>query len=227
MENREIAKIPKVPPLTTKAVKLLGSLCFRKNSIKIPSVDCLLIFGTAVSFKELAFSFEVLMKNTSAKKILVTGGKEEYPDARKHDLPESEMIFAEIKDFIPKKTDVILEKKSQNTYENLLFGLEMLERPIPSVCFVTKSFHSQRAYLTLKKFLGESKIFQSTYDPIYPSVGKKFCEQDWFEHPEYLSRVWGEFLRIRQYGTRGDLPLDEVKETIHEIEKETNDEKIP
>ena len=226
MEEREIAKIPSVPDLSPRAITLLGKLCFRGTAKQISYADCIMIFGTAVSFHELAESFFQLIKTIKTKKIIITGGMEKYADAKKHDWVESETIFAAIKDAIADDVTVYLEKKSQNTYENVFFSLPFLDRSISSICFLTKSFHATRAYLTLKKLVPQVDIFPFTYDAIYPTVGKRFRQEDWFVYPEYLARVWGEFLRIKYYGKRGDLPLEEVEDILNAIDKEVGNEKV-
>ena len=220
MANREIPKIPVMPTLSKKAIKLLTELCFKANDKKIPSTEVVFVFGTATSIPELAAALKEHLIKHCPKTIIITGGIESYPDASPHPLPEAEMIYEEVKGDISKTTQVILEKRSENTFENVTFAMELIEDRIASFCFISKSFHARRAFLTLKRFFPDIPIFQITYDPIYPNIGFPLSHKNWSSHPEAMARVWGEYLRIKTYGQRGDLPFEDIQRLVQKIDQE-------
>lgn len=215
MSTREIPKKPEVPQLTQERIALLTELCFRHDSKEIPKVDLIFVFGTAVSFDEVGQSLKKVMG--CSNQILFTGGVEKYFDSIVHEAPESEMLYEIVKKDIPSTTKVLLETKSRNTLENLEFGLKLLEQMPKSVCFIVKSFHSGRAYLTLRRFLPEAKIYQDSFDPTYPNRPGKMTRDNWYLDEEYRARVWGEYLRIQAYGERGDLDFTEVKPLLSSL----------
>lgn len=219
MTFREIPKIAGHPPLSEDLIVALTSLCFRKSDLHIPSVDCIFVFGTAVSFNELGKSLRSLLDQKLTKKLIITGGLEKYSDSWHHETPEAEMIFERIKDHIPKDMEVLLENRSQNTLENVLFAKEMFAKDPRSMCFVSKGFHSRRCHLTLKKVFPGISLFQHSFVPIYPTVNLPFRQDDWHTIPEYAGRVYGEYLRIKRYGERGDLLLEEIQPLLETINK--------
>lgn len=208
--------MPEPPELSKNKVELLTELCFRKNSEKFPKVDLIFVFGTAVCFKELGEALKKVLH--CSNEILFTGGIEKYVDSIVHERPESEMLYEEVKSYIPKQTKVLIETKSRNTFENLEFGLKMLDKMPQSVCFIVKSFHSGRAYMTLKKFLPKASIYQDSFDPIYPNCKGHMTPKSWHLDKEYRARVWGEFLRIKKYGKRKDLDFSEVQDLLNTID---------
>jgi uncharacterized SAM-binding protein YcdF (DUF218 family) len=222
MVLREIPKIPKCPPLNDQLIHDLTALCFRKDDAHIPNVDCVFVFGTAVSFKELGESLSALLSQKITRQLVITGGLEKYHDSWHHEIPEAEMIFDAIKGHIPKDIEVHLEKASQNTLENVLFAKEMLPNHLSSMCYVSKGFHAGRCRLTLKKIFPNISLFQHTFVPIYPTAGFQFRSNNWHTNPEYAGRVYGEFLRIKSYGERGDLNLQEAKVLLNNIDKHLN-----
>lgn len=211
MSTREIPKKPQTPELTFEKIELLTSLCFRNDDQEIPKVDLIFVFGSAICFSEMKEAILKVIHQSDC--LLLTGGIEKYVDSSVHDLPESLMLYETVKDELPKNVKVICEEKSRNTYENLDFGLKLLKANPKSVCFIAKSFHAGRAYLTLRKFLPDAKIYQRTFNPSYAEPCA-LTREDWWKNKEYSARVYGEFLRIKKYGSRNDLLLDEVKEWI-------------
>lgn len=208
--------MPEVPDLSKEQIERLTRICFRQNSKEVPQVDLIFIFGTAVCFKELGIALKKVLH--CSNQILFTGGIERYVDSIVHERPESEMLYDEVKSFIPKQTKVFIETKSRNTFENLELGLKLLDKMPESVCFIVKSFHSGRAYMTLKKFLPKAVIYQDSFDSIYPNQNDHMTADSWHLNKQYRARVWGEFLRIKQYGKRKDLDFGEVQDLLNEID---------
>lgn len=222
INSREIVRTPEVPFITPEMIQLLNILCFRKNDVLIPKVDCIFIFGSAVSYKEIGDALNALLVENISQEIIISGGIVNYQESEPQILAESEMIYNTIMHCIPIHVNVVLEKKSQNSLENVMFSLDMLEKKPKSVCFLGKSFHAGRAYLTLKKYLPNVNLYQRSVDPVFPSILEPFNVNNWHYYSEFSSRVWGEFLRIKKYGERGDINYEDAeKDLIVQIEKST------
>lgn len=220
IKSREVARTPEAPPMSSESISLLNTLCFRKDDEHLPEVDCIFIFGSAISYKEIGETLNSLLEKNISKKIIITGGIVNYQDADSSSLSEAEMIYDAIKHYIPNSTNVILEKKSKHTLENVVFGLDMLEKKPKSLCFIGKSFHAGRAYLTFRKYIPQAMLYQCSVNPLFPTALEHLHVNNWHLNPEFSGRVWGEFLRIKKYGERGDIDYNDVtKSLINQIDK--------
>ena len=217
--KREIEEYPLSPPLSMQAVELLTHLCFRKDDVDIPLVACIFIFGSTISLDGLVNKICDLINKRISRKIVITGGNVVYHGSKQYEISQAKMIYQKIQSFLPNDIDVILEEGSQNTLENVHLGLSLLTTSVSSLCFITKNFHSGRSYLTLRRYLTTASIFQCSYDVFYPDINLKIQANDWYQHPQGRARIWGEFLRIKEYGKRKDISIKECKEIISKIDE--------
>lgn len=89
------------------------------------------------------------------------------------------------------------------------------------VGFLGKTQSAGREFLILKKYLPNSEILQYTW--IAQHYEQPITADSWHTFEQGRQRVWGEFLRIKKYGERGDIAYpEEVKEVVERIEKITN-----
>lgn len=215
MKQREIAIFPEAPPLTPKTIELLSTLCFRENDLLIPKVDYIFIFGSRGASEEITEALKVLFTEKVSEALIISGGTPNYQGGFPSDLTPAEMIYSAALQYIPKSIKVVLEKKSENTLENVIFSLEELETKPGSLCFIAKSFHAGRACLTLKKYLPQAKLYQRCVDsPISASILEPLSVHNWPRYPESAGRVWGEFLRIKKYGEKGDIEYDSATQDL-------------
>lgn len=201
--KREISKTPKAPPLSEKDLQHLDELLFIEDQVP-KQADLLFVFGVTTSFQEAVQHLQALVDAHIASTILFTGGISPYSDIQKALLPEAERLHSALT--IPPNIHVLLETQSQNTLDNVRFGLKTcLDMPIESIVFMTRNFHSRRAYATLRSFLKKDvKLYSSSFTPYYETTG--LLEKGTWQHcPEFVSRVWGEYLRLKHYGERGDI----------------------
>ena len=219
--RREIEEYPPPPSFLPQTIDLLTQVCFRKDDLNIPEVDCIFVFGSTISLNFLSDKISFLIQKKVSQKILIAGGNVTYQGSKPYGMPQSKMIYQQIRSFLPSDTEVMLEEVSQNTLENVCFGLTLLPFPVSSICFVTKNFHCGRSYLTLRRYLTKATLFQCSYEPFYSDINLKIQAENWHQHPLGRARVWGEFLRIKEYGKRKDVSVDESKEFIERIERST------
>jgi uncharacterized SAM-binding protein YcdF (DUF218 family) len=205
---REVEKTPETPVLNKQVIKLLTSLCFREDD-KQEEVDMIFVYGSFKYYKLLANFIKDLLKPGLSKKVLITGGETSEFGA------ESNLVLDEIKPDDYSYIKFILEKKSTNTLGNVTEALKVHDfSKYKKILFIFKTHGAGRGYLTLKKFLPNTTILQKTWSP-EPVISKT----NWFNNEASIRRVWGEFLRIKKYGERGDIHYPQkIKEVVEKIE---------
>jgi len=216
----EIERNPTAPRLNKKAIDLITQLCFRKDD-QIQKVDGIFLFSTAFRVKELARLVENLLLANVSKKVFITGGFSPLVVSLGLNRTEADLVLDEIDRERFRDVDFFIERKSTNTLENVTETLKIPEfSQCERILFVFKSHAAGRGYLTLKKFFPQAKIFQKTLPGKYPGVEKEITRDNWHTFSFGRSRVWGEFLRIKTYGSRGDIEYDSVRDLVARIERE-------
>lgn len=216
--KRQIPKHPVVPELNNEAVALITQLCFREDTET--DADLLFVFGTCVSIDDAASTVSDLLGIPSIRSLVLTGGIPEYADTFLHGKPEAVLLYDALEDFIAPGVDILLETYSTHTLENVTEALKLKDfSHYKKILFVSKSFAAGRAYLTLKKYVPNSQLLQKTFDAHYPHDEQRISRDSWHQFEAGKQRVWGEFLRIREYGQRGDIAYDDVRPLVREIER--------
>ncbi len=216
-KQREILKKPPVPILSKEKIDVLMQLCFLKdNALSQKNIDSVFMFGTPISLDKAIQAILPLVQKPQVRKLILTGGAPTYCDSHKIIKSEAELLYDRIKNDLPGHIEVYLEKESYNSKENVANSLAYLQNT-SSVAIVTKNFASGRHYLTFKKFFPDIKIYHQSFSVLYPDSKFYLTKDDWFKHEEHLSRVWGEFLRIKAYGERGDIEFEEIRELVEKI----------
>jgi len=220
----EIKRNPRPPRFNKKAKELITKLCFREND-SLKRVDGIFVYSSIVGIDELAKLIEKILSKNISNKIFITGGitpKKLAKDLKiKTGLTEADTLLNALKLDQYKNLKVFVEKKSTNTLENVTETLKNPEfRKCKSLLFIFKSHAAGRGYLTLRKFFPSADILQQTFDTKYKRANKKITRNNWHSFAFGRGRVWGEYLRIKTYGSRGDIEYEEVKDLIAQIEKE-------
>lgn len=215
--QREISKKPIIPALSKEQLTLLTELCFLKDSaMERSDIDTIFLFGTSISLDKAAEKILQLLEKPTVKKLILTGGCPAYHDSYKIAKAESELMYDIIRQNIPGHIEVFLETKSNNCQENVSNSLSFL-RGSNSIALITKNFGMGRHYLTFRKFFPNDQISYQSFAPLYPESELYITNDNWFNHEKHISRVWGEYLRIKSYGERGDIEFEEVKNIVEKI----------
>jgi uncharacterized SAM-binding protein YcdF (DUF218 family) len=125
--------------------------------------DLVFVFGTRLARPaELAAD---LFVDGLAPLVVVTGGSERQADGRNEAEHHREVLLAR---GVPEAA-VIVENRSTNTPENVLFALPLIEarcaEPPVTVIAVVKRFH-RRALITLARFVPSvERIYAVVYEP--------------------------------------------------------------
>lgn len=225
----KIDRNPTTPKLTRKAKALITDLCFRKNDA-LKKVDGIFVYASLIGIEELANLLKKILEENIAKKVFITGGvtpKVLACDLNvKAKLTEADLILNSIDTKKFKDIRFYVEKKSTNTMENVTETWKNPEfRKCKSLLFIFKSHAAGRGYLTIKKYFPAINIIQQSFDTKYAGASKKITRNNWHTFPFGMTRVWGEFLRIREYGSRGDIEYDSIRDLVIKIEKEIQNEK--
>jgi uncharacterized SAM-binding protein YcdF (DUF218 family) len=220
MKPREIERSPVPPKLNHQTIQLLTKLCFRPDD-ELEKADLIFAFSSTTEIEKFAQTIKNLVNQNISKKVFIAGGVPNFHDSLKIPKAESSIVLELIKTTGYPDVEFFTESKSTNTLENVTESLKVLDfRNYKKIVFVFKKHDSRRAYLTLKKFLPNAKLIQQTFTPTYPNTDRPLNKDTWSTYDFGRSRVWGEYLRIKLYGQRGDIAYDaETKTLIEEIEK--------
>jgi hypothetical protein len=217
--EREVSRNPVTPPLNQEAIDLLTELCFRHDD-PIEKVDTLFIFGSTNHLAGLVTTIRNILDLDATKNVVITGGIAGYIDSTKITKPESEIILDAINPSLYPDSKFYLESKSTNTFENVKNSLDLAPlQDVSTLLFIAKSHAVGRAYLTLRKFFPGVTISQKEYTVVYPGATEPLTSQNWHQSEFGRSRVWGEYERIKKYGTRGDIEFDEVRDILDSMEE--------
>lgn len=160
--------------------------------------DLAMVFGTR-NREPIDKTYE-LYRDKLVTKILVSGGINRISGENEAKKMSRELIKLGVK-----PQDIILESKSTNSLENVLFSKEIIKKEIgfeniKKIISVNKHYHSRRALMTLKKHFPKSvKLIPVTYE-IYG-----FNKNNWFENEEGKKQVISEWNKIKEYLKKGDI----------------------
>ena len=194
------------------SLSIVAELCFgRQDSISDNEVpEAMIIFGAGRASDQHSCGdhFRSIARHYPPKVVYVTGGIV----VDKNGMTESERIMAAMWPGQFPDIEFRIDRRSTNTLENVIeakrLGLDNHAR----VVFISKWFHCGRCRLTLEKLLRpEVRILQRGYvttmsEAAIPGV----IEPDlWRCVPQIVSKVWKEFEKIEEYGTRGQISYPE------------------
>ena len=179
-------------------IKKITDYIFLKQLSQLPKSDLVIIFGTR--HKQSAKKAFQLYNNGLTDKILITGGK-----GNNNILSEAEELAEDLISLGVKKSDLIIENKSDNTLENVLFAKEKIEQTIgfeniKKVIAVVKHYHAKRALMTLKKhFPKDIELFPAIYDI------NNFNQNNWHQREVGRRNVLSEWKKIPKYLAQNDI----------------------
>ncbi len=205
-----------VPELTVEQIEKLTDIVFLPTVAPQPC-DVIFVFGGTYP-GHWQKAIDAYHKGYGAR-VIVTGGVK--PNAFKHptwpdaQMPESEGIRAKLIEGGVEPDDIVVENRSRNTLENVLFAQEVVDfSTVCSMLFVGKSFCAGREYRTLTQNVPfPIRYIPFGFDAEY--YGHFISRHEWMSTTG-RDLVLGEYLKIRRYGRLGHvLPL---KQEIDGIE---------
>ena len=167
-------------------------------NFKPQKADLAIVFGTR--HKEPLLKIYELYKNGFVSKILLSGGINKKTG--KNEAKEMSKYLIKIG---INKNDLVLESKSTNSLENVLFSRKKIDKcigfnKVKKIILITKHYHSRRVMMTIKKHFPKSvKLIPITYK-VYG-----FTKDNWNELSIGKEKVLGEWRRIPKYLAKGDI----------------------
>ena len=128
-----------------------------------------LVFGHAMLIVERTLKAVEMYKQKRVKKLVFMGGGYGDSNVSKDHIPEAhKMRELAIKNGV-NPDDIIVEDKSRNTKENILFALDLLDKSnFDKVMLITSEFHLKRCNALIKKIIpGVSTILVKAPDGIH------------------------------------------------------------
>lgn len=157
--------------------------------------DLAIVFGNRHQ-ETLKKVFQLYQKGLVSK-ILLSGGINKITGQNEAEQMANDLVAKGVK-----KEDLILENKSTNSLENVLFSKKKIEQEIgfskiKKIIAVVKHYHSRRTLMTFKKYFPKTvELLPVTYniygfdrDNWYKSeVGRKKVLEEWEKIPIYLAK---------------------------------------
>ncbi len=178
-------------------IKKITDYIFLKSNPQ--RADLALVFGTRHREEAINKAFE-LYRGGLVPKILVSGGINRVTGENEAKEMSDKLIQLGVK-----KDDIILESKSTNTLENVLFSKQIIDEKIgfnkiKKIIAIVKHYHSRRALMTLKKHFPKTvELIPMTYE-IYG-----FTKDNWFNNKIGREKVMSEWNKISEYLKKGDI----------------------
>ena len=182
--------------MNQKEIKKITDYIFLES--KSQKTDLALVFGTRHQ-EAINKVFELYCKELVSQ-ILVSGGINRVTRENEAEKMSNKLIQLGVK-----KDNIILENKSTNSLENVLFSKQIIDEnigfdKIKKIIAVVKHYHSRRALMTLKKHFPKSiKLIPVTYK-IYG-----FTKDNWFNSKIGKEKVLSEWNKIQEYLVKGDI----------------------
>lgn len=214
--QREIAKTPACPDMDMALISALTELCFQEESIV--SSDLLFVFGSNVQHREIAHIIRYMLDTALVNQVLITGGIANYNGSFYKKKAESEQI----KSYIPLEKypdkNIYIENQSKNILENIIEAKKIMSFDnISSMTFLSHSYASTRAALSLKRFFPSIKLHCIPL-PLSTEISKYPISRQMWSKTEYgRGLVWGEYLRLQAYGGRGDFPIEDIRDAMNQV----------
>jgi uncharacterized SAM-binding protein YcdF (DUF218 family) len=152
-------------------------------SAEAQKADLAFIFGTRQYQGAVQLAYDLYKRNLVTK-ILASGGMNRVSGEN-----ESLVILQKLISLGVSKQDIIVEGRSTNTLENVLFSKDVIEEKIglknvQTIIAVVKNYHSRRALMTLKKHFPKYIRFISVDYQVY-----NFNKNNWSESEQGREKV--------------------------------------
>lgn len=214
-----IAKEPVVQGFSESEVEFLTASTFEEE-VRPQKCDALFVFSGTHSghWEKVIEAYNLNYIET----IIVTGGRSltgvPHPDwdgNKEREISEARVIVSYLESAGIPLENIFIEEKSTNSLENVICAKEVFDfTKIHTLMVVCKSHATGKQIRTLKKHLpNHIEYIPFTFNTVYN--GTEVNRNNWAKTEVGRKRVWGEYLRINHYGSKGDiLPLDVMSDRL-------------
>ena len=188
--------------------EVIDRLLFQSLEDTGENADCIIVLGSIKAAKyRVPVAVDAYNAGRASKLILCGGKSRDFPDG-KYSVAEH-MRQAALALGVAEK-DIILENKSQNTVENILFALIELQRAfwlnkVHKVLLVTTTYHMRRSLAIARYLLPEHIIVIPC-----PVNDNNTRRDNWMNTPVGIERAKGEAMKIVRYINDGVIPDFEI-----------------
>lgn len=128
------------------------------------------------------------------------------------ETPEARVIAQKMIEAGVPETAIAVEEKSNNTLENVLFGIERIDfNHVSSILAISKSYATGRQLRTLRRHLPHDIRVASLSFPADIADVISVDRNNWFCNPISIRFVLGEYARNIRYSDQGDIvPVNPV-----------------
>lgn len=168
--------------------------------------ECIWVFGSKTDLDERLNLAVELYNNKRAPYILFTGGK-----GKNGTIPEAKIMKEKALSLGIPEEAILTEEESNNTTENILCSMLVLERKfllqnIKRLVIVSSPFHIQRLSLTLSRYMPKWIEYSYCYDDNSP-----VSMNNWKNNPESKKRVEYEAKGIIYYAKNKYIDDKDIK----------------
>lgn len=172
------------------------------------NVDCILVLGSMKADKYRVPVAVKAYKANRANRIVLCGGKlRDFPNGKYSEADH--MRYTALETGVLEE-DIIIENDSENTVENIRFGMAQLQKTvginnIHSILLVTATYHMRRSLAIARCILpNHIKIIPC------PADDNNTKRDNWMHTPAGTQRVKNEALKIVDYIESGIIPDFEI-----------------
>ncbi|PWV94472.1 DUF218 domain-containing protein [Paenibacillus cellulosilyticus] len=161
--------------------------------------DVVLVFGSITAPVYRVPKAVELLHSNRASKIIMSGGQSDPPEAMA--MQDAALRLG------AQQSDIILETRSNNTFENALFTKSLLDeiyglKAIRRILLVTNYFHLRRCLLTMKTYMPEWIEYS-----LCGVLDNNTRPENWWTNEKGRTRVMNEVERLIKY-TRSKSIVD-------------------
>lgn len=167
-----------------------------------PRGDIALVFGTWNAWKGSVEKAAELYKKALVPKIIFSGGINKNTE-----MTEGVAMAEEAIELGIRREDILIEDKSTNTLENVIFSLKIIDKEIGlyninTITAVVKNYHARRSLMTLRRYTPAHIQFKVA---AYISPYYDFSKDNWLLSDLGKEKVLEEMKKIKIYLDKGDL----------------------
>lgn len=198
---------------TDELAKILWDYNNLNQSLK--KSDCILVLGSN-DVRVAQRGAELFLQGYAP--LIIFSGNVGSLTKNMWDKPEAE-VFSElaIKMGVP-KGKILIENKSTNTGDNILFAKKLLEKrgiSVDSIILVQKPYMQRRAFATFKKIWPEKDLIVTA-----PQIPFNEYPNDIISKDLVINIMVGDTQRIKIYSEKGFQILQKIPEKVWEAYKE-------
>ena len=189
-------------------LEVVDKLLFQGLEDTGENVDCIIVLGSVKAAQyRVPVAVDAYNAGRANKLMLCGGALRDFSDGK---YIEAEHMYKAALELGVAEENIILEKLSQNTVENILFALIELQRTfwlnkVRRVLLVTTTYHMRRS-LAIARYLFPKHI---AIIPC-PANDNNTRRENWMNTPVGIERAKGEAMNIVRCVTNGVIPDFEI-----------------